>query len=161
MFLSFSTTCCSVNGTLTSNENGILLGGIAGVNNGIIDLCQSNISIVGGGYIAGITGENRGLVSNCTTTGILEGEISVGGIVGQNEYGTITSCTVDTELVLKGETAIGGICGTNSDNSIIEDCTSTIIPEGLVGAGSIVGFNYGNISECEFFETEIGKNFKK
>ena len=64
------------------------IGGIAGINVGIIENCQ-NLETIGyphiGYNIGGIAGRQTGYINNCTNTALILGRKDVGGIVGQME----------------------------------------------------------------------------
>ncbi len=139
---------CYVSGSISADENGILLGGITGVNNGKIEDSTNNCHINGGGYVGGIAGENHNTIISCTNLNHISGEISVGGIAGQNEAGHIQDCTCQTTAAIEGDTGIGGIVGINSDDSTTINSSSLISPAGTAGVGNIVGINYGQITEC-------------
>ena len=118
-----SITDCEVSGTIesTSSATGFdyisssgcyfntAIGGIAGVNDGIISRCANNISIVGqvssGGYyvtcygrlyIGGISGYNSLCIMDCKNTGNLYASglyyYYVGGICGEQISGAIENC---------------------------------------------------------------------
>jgi len=113
----------TINGKIEGNASGV--GGIAGVNYGIIDNCTSNISIVGNEYLGGITGYN-------------------------SETGTIRKCTSNNDI--KGTQIAGGVAG--GSDGIIENCLNTgnvettsnkssTITNGAMGAGGIAGIISG------------------
>lgn len=64
------------------------IGGIAGINYGIIENCKNygNIGHEHVGYnVGGVVGGQSGFVNNCTNYGFVQGRKEVGGIVGQAE----------------------------------------------------------------------------
>lgn len=71
--------------------------------------------------LGGICGENAGTIQNCSFRGKVSGKIQVGGIAGYNmPSGTITKCLNEGEIV--GNYSIGGIAGENE--GVITDCSN-------------------------------------
>ena len=70
------------------------VGGIAGVNRGIITNCQFSGAVDGGTDVGGIVGFNdeTGVLDRCTSRSIVTGKSCTGGVAGRNA-GAITSCT--------------------------------------------------------------------
>ena len=68
--------------------------------------------------VGGIVGLNRGLISNCTFSGEVGAARTVGGIAGKNEAcGVITACSASGSV--RGLSATGGIVGENA-GAVIE-----------------------------------------
>lgn len=90
------------------------VGGIAGVNLGIIDNCHNRETRVGtDGDIGGIAGDNCGTILNCSSTGTVTGTGSQGGIAGNNSSGKIYNCCNLGEVINQSEyeAYVGGIIG--------------------------------------------------
>lgn len=79
------------------------LGGIAGINSGIIRQCYSNCTLSGtlrdgsrpnSGYVGGIVGMNHGIIENCYSLSTISLGLVSGGIAGNNNSsaGRITNC---------------------------------------------------------------------
>lgn len=115
--------------------------------------------------IGGIVGVNTGIVKQCyNSTNINSNTIHVGGIVGFNVWeiadsGTIENCYNTGNIT--GYAQIGGIVGTNYKNGILENCynigniKATIYEENTPGTnyeGGIAGTNYNTIQNCYYLE---------
>lgn len=114
------------------------VGGIGGLNNGIIERCQvglpgnkSNcITINGGGILGGIAG-------------------STGGNVTGNEYTRITDCNVYGKVLINGRgDNVGGILGLNQPTSKVTNC-------------SVIGYNssYKSVTDYTYDVTIKGGQF--
>ncbi len=71
--------------------------------------------------IGGIAGVNYGIVSNCTFIGKVNGNTAVGGIVGVNKSGAkLVNCRSEADINATNQT--GGIAGENK--GVISNCSS-------------------------------------
>ena len=136
--------CCSVELSVpkTVVYSGSI-GGIAGINNGVIEYSWVASQVKTVGNYGGIASTNNGTIRYCETTGSIQQEITksldyfnntcVGGIAAINN-GTIQSCTV----------------GTDFDSYLrINIVAEKIDNEQLAPyAGPVAGQNNGNISGC-------------
>lgn len=66
------------------------IGGLVGVNGGIISNCYATGSVLGNNTLGGLAGGNGGTITNCYSTGAVSGKDTFGGFAGRN-YGTITT----------------------------------------------------------------------
>lgn len=139
----------SVTGTVISSDSQNNVGGIAGINAGIIEGCKFRGAVTGTGSTGGIVGMNgaSGVINKCSARGMVSSVHTVGGIAGQNR-GVITSCT--------------NSAGVNSDSSWMEledDNDVSVSYEGLMFAaaeelengndfGGIAGYSKGVIYNC-------------
>lgn len=75
------------------------VGGLAGENrsSGNIENCFSTDSVSGSAFVGGLIGLNEGVLSNCYSAGSVSGVSSYGGLVGSNDTGTISRCFWDVE----------------------------------------------------------------
>lgn len=105
------------------------VGGIAGLNKGIIENCVVTgddggvgVHIKGDNYVGGIVGLNEGEIKNCivkNTTSTIIGYDYVGGIVGLNtSTGIISGAIVDKVRLEHVGTNFGGIVGDNENQGI-------------------------------------------
>lgn len=119
----------TINGQASCTANGV--GAFAGQNDGIIEKCTSNVTIVGNEYVGGIVGYNysTGTVRNCISNNYIKGTQIVGGLVGGND-GIITDCT-----------NTGKVESTSNEQA-------TTSP-GTRGIGGITGITFGNISNSK------------
>jgi phage shock protein A len=133
---------------------------------------SGNITMTGSQEnIGGIAGVNYGIISNCTYTGSIQGTTAVGAIVGCNKAsGTITGCV--GKALVQATDNTGGIAGSNegiiseckNEGSInVEDTDMTLDLDGVdLGTlnilqnvvnknnmGGIAGISSGVISGCE------------
>lgn len=80
------------------------IGGIAGINSGVIRSCQ-NLGAVGyrqmGYNIGGIAGTQSGYIIACENRGSIQGRKEVGGIVGQMEPSSVIEYSQDTMQILQ------------------------------------------------------------
>lgn len=160
----------TVTGLVKSGNSADTLGGIAGVNAGVISGCtfSGTLKAMGtAGGIAGLNGET-GKIELCVNTGTVTSENQVGGIVGRS-FGLIADCYNQGEVnsdsswvdnmqedesasLLSGLTGgrdIGGIAGRSS--GAVVSCHNT----GVVGyrmsgqnVGGIVGSMSGSLTDC-------------
>ena len=112
----------------------MLLGGITGINGGIIENCdnagaisatKSNIN--NDATIGGIAGYSTGIISNCNNTGIVDSYGSGnGGIVGIiNNHARVAYCNNNNTIIQNSGTNTGGIVGEDLNNGTIENCLNT------------------------------------
>ncbi|MBO4428729.1 MAG: hypothetical protein J5832_02130, partial [Clostridia bacterium] len=133
----------AVSGSVSTNRDNSNAGGIAGMNEGIIESCRSTVSVSSDNALVslgGIVGYNYegGIVKSCYATGnVSGGELSdAGGVAGYNYKGTVTNCYA-TGNVSGGEySEVGGVVGRFAE-ATITNCYSTGILSG--GEGSDVG----------------------
>lgn len=145
------------------------LGGIVGLNNGVVDNCHvtasslnSQLTINGLGTIGGIVGQNGGhdlikIKDPSDPNKLISGT--------GNDETMVTNCTVNGYVTIQGHTGfdtateVGGIIGLNGptkdDIKNVFNCTVTgaantnsiVITVGK-NAGGIAGTNGGNIEKC-------------
>jgi len=130
------------------------VGAIIGVNEGIVEKCSANSSIISRGKViaaGGIAGENSGRVTDCTFTGSVEGdgavtlradedessppegtsiyESALGGVVGLNA-GVVERCVFVGSVAAAiaeyyyGGTTVGGVVGLNDTKASVVGCSS-------------------------------------
>lgn len=148
--------CTVSEGTVT---NAKIIGGIAGLNFGVIDSCSTNCYLYSRLATGGIAGYNYGEVRNCANYGGFDGVIGTGGIVGYNGGFKHATCSQDNHelgFVLHcinkgrvfGDTYTGGICGRN--DGYVFNCGNDAFVKSLYEVGGIVGVN-GSIVNAEGF----------
>ena len=129
------------------------VGGVAGENSGIIELCSFNGIIEGENVIGGIAGSNTdaGKIISCLSYGSISGENSTGGIAGKNS-GMILDCTNNAEINTFYEEDGRHITDIETDTgAIIEEYKNTIEEneeESVLGdsdTGGIAGYSSGII----------------
>lgn len=163
-----------VYGSINANGSSSEIGGIVGVNKGMVVHCSFHGSIRGKDYIGGIAGYNMatGIIMNSTNDAVLLGTNSTGGIVGYNaglvencsNEGEINTTELDTSMSLGGVVEVGtlnltrnvvnrnnmgGIAG--GSEGVISNCRN----HGIIGylhtgynVGGIVGIQKGIVLDC-------------
>ncbi len=102
------------------------IGGLAGINYGLIENCRSYIDVTASSsyYSGGIAAFNQGTIKNCINYGAVSGKNITGGIAGLNS-GTITMCANHGNISSTQSDVqcdLGGIAGDNAMYSKIENC---------------------------------------
>ncbi len=127
-------------------------GGItAWMANSTIDGCSNYGTITGQKYIGGITGFSS----------MQDAEKPKGGGTVKNchNYGAITTYITSTSTSGPGH-YVGGIAGYNKANGVVTACTneSQASVHAVRYAGGIVGGNYGSLTNCHNYATNITAN---
>ncbi len=134
------------------------VGGLVGLNAGMIANCKYDGYVEGYDYIGGIAGYNEatGIISACSVTGKITGLHYVGGICGINA-GLVTGCktaadinTVTKEVQtglkdIKVEEVFTSLINRGREEGNKRSIASSTNP---VDIGGIVGHNIGEISSC-------------
>ena len=134
------------------------VGGIAGVNEGIIRNCSVTGIINGDNHLGGIAGRNWGRVENCFTSCEITGiNIYIGGIVGENVGGTVQCCY--SEGNTQGNSDSGGIVGNNEGGTIINCYSLGNVASTVNNSGGIAGYNLsdGVVRSC-YAKGEVSGN---
>ena len=150
----------TVNGTI--NRTAIGVAGIVAQNEGIVENCTSNVTIVGNEYVGGVVGYNlsTGIVRNCTSNGTVTGAQVVGGIVGESD-GNVIGCTNNGNVQSTSEnastlnqylTATGGIVGYSLYGSVSNCRNLKEVRSASDNTGGIVGSNYNSSIQCCYNE---------
>ncbi len=139
------------------------MGGLAGVNNGLIAniVAEASVMTGDGKQIGGLVGINRGEIRNVAVVGDTTGNDNVGGLVGQN-FGSISGATLTSAIETWGARYVGGLVGVNEASGTITDSHASapvVANEYYVGgtyqagdfrpapyAGGLVGRNLGTIT---------------
>ncbi len=137
-----------VEGEVTPDGSKNQIGGIAGLNYGIISDCSFKGNVEGNAHIGGICGENQGSIKNCTVAGSIEGKQAAGGICGKNT-GLVIGCKNEAEI----NTSINEK-GLELDKLSLMDVTNIELtkaedPDVVTDSAGIAGYSNGLISECE------------
>lgn len=128
------------------------LGGLCGLNTGLISQCYANNSIVNRGYwrLGGICGGNSGTVIKCYSIGSVGGGRVTGGICGNNS-GSIIDCYSLSQV--SGNDYVGGVCGYQSDGMISGSYSAGTVT-GVSHRGGVCGTFYGDsLTNC-FWDIE-------
>ena len=115
------------------------LGQPASVSNvGLVDVNVTGLNIVGG-----LVGLNVGVVSNCYATGTVSGDSDIGGLVGRNADGSVSSSYAMGTV--SGDNDVGGLIGNNG--ALVSNCYATGTVSGDSDVGGLVGLNMGGLHE--------------
>lgn len=101
---SYST--CEVSAAFSGNQK---VGGLVGLNAGVITTSYSNSDVIGQRIVGGLVGYNIDIITMCYSTGMVTGEgLNLGGLVGENfpDYGIVTDCFWDVQT--SGQTVSDG-----------------------------------------------------
>ena len=116
-----------------------LVGGLVGLNNGVISQSYATGAVSGIGNVGGLVGANdNGIISQSYATGAVTGVYSVGGLVGWNN-GSISQ-NFATGAV-SGNIHVGGLVGDNY-NGTINQSFATGAVSGIGNVGGLAGYNY-------------------
>lgn len=146
--------------TINTEKDCVGLFGVIGSWGKVCNLKLEKVSIIGGNYLGGIAGINDGIIKNCTVTGSITGKSWIGGIAGQYS-GAIQKCLVTDASITSNsggyDTAsyLGGIAGSSNflkGTPLIEECMfSGNVSDGDASSsyfGGIVGNANGEIKNC-------------
>ncbi len=103
--------------------------------NGQINDLRLNVHILSWGQIGGLAGINYGLIQRVIVSGLIDGDMMTGGIVGENKGGIITQSVNYAKI--NGDLYTGGIAG-RSTGQIIE-CYNNGEVDGNEAVGGVVG----------------------
>ena len=148
----------TINATVTGESD--YAGGIVGKienSSGTVQVCKNEAAVKGGDYVGGVAGENNGKVEICYNIGKVDGSKvkdgttvdgnSVGGVVGHN-LNTLENC-YNTGAV-KGGSNVGGIVGYN-DKGSVKNCYNIGTITGGSNVGAALGQNSASVQNCFFF----------
>ena len=109
-----------------------------------VALINVSVSSTQGGSIGGIAGLNEGMIENCYVTGSIDAFQDGGGVAGTSYDGTVINCYTTCDVT---GSSTGGIVGDNSFRSTIANCYATgKISGGYVGG--ITAYNRGTVERC-------------
>ena len=140
----------SVSGTCAPGGNADSVGGIAGINNGLIAGCSYTGSVTGGTFVGGIAGENLpyGCLENCRAYGSVQGSSMTGGLAGRNS-GSILSCANESYVNITSvdpKVNLNDMDVTALLKSFTASSSDTL---GIItDSGGIAGYNSGIIGDC-------------
>jgi len=99
----------------SADVNGLTrIGGMAGINRGILDSCNAAGTVQGNEYVGGLVGRNyKGIVQSCYSTGEVYGIHWAGGLIGGSFEGETYDSFWDIEL--SGMTVSAGGVGMTSE----------------------------------------------
>jgi filamentous hemagglutinin family protein len=142
------------NATASGSVSGVSnVGGLVGVNWGVLSNASASATVTGSGwYVGGLAGENGGSISNSHATGNVSGSNDyVGGLVGTNNLGTASAAGRITDVYATGTVSgvnfVGGLIGSSDAGSVISNAfaTGNVTGSGY-DVGGLVGYSAGSIS---------------
>ena len=128
-----------------------------------LNLSGSVISRGDDSQVGGVTGLNRGLLTNCSFSGQVDAISQVGGIAGKNEAtGIITACSASGRI--SGLSTTGGIVGENSGTIIACQNHSFVNTESVdpnlridsIDTSSIINFLHSLRADSAGITSDIG-----
>ncbi len=122
------------------------VGGIAGMNIGVITDCINNGYVIGGTNAGGVVGSNIGEIINCHNNTAVTGTDNVGGVAGTNNQGKITGSYSIGDVSASGS-CVGGVVGDNYEGEII-NCYNSGLVAGDFYVGGVAGNSDGNVTNC-------------
>ncbi len=138
------TNCCNT-GVITGT--GMYAGGVCGFNGGTIENGSNTGVIMGSSEVGGVCGYNEETIRNSTNTGVVTGTgIYAGGVCGAT-YGAVTNCF--NSGAVTGIEYVGGVCGGNINNplspgAMVQNCYSTGVVTGNKNVGGVCGYLYSS-----------------
>jgi hypothetical protein len=111
----------------------------------VVNLRVENATIEGDLTVGGLCGINEGILMNCSTEGLLTGQGSIGGLCGFNE-GVVTGSFADGQIVSGG--SAGGLCGYNRYEGALTGCYASGTIAGPQSVGGLCGRNEGAAVSC-------------
>lgn len=149
-------TNLNVSAAFTPNGSKSFIGGIAGENHGVLELCGFDGTVKGKNVIGGIAGSNEdtGQIISCSSSGSITGENSTGGIAGKNS-GFIQNCTNNALVNTVYEEKKKDISNIDTDTGAIIENYKNNAEEteedsvlGHTDTGGIVGYSSGVVQGC-------------
>ena len=124
----------NVNGAPRSGSG--FVGGLAGVNHGVISDSYVTGAVSGDRPVGGLVGSNAGVISGSYVNGSVSGDFNVGGLVGVN-HGVISGSYVNGTV--SGDQLVGGLVGRNSGAISGSHAAGSVLSS--FTAGGLVGTN--------------------
>ncbi len=135
-------------------EGGTYVGSLVGVSHyATITACYAQGGNVSSrSEVGGLVGINRGMVTECSSSATVSGYAGIGGLVGYNHYGSIGNCYSLGSV--SGTTSVGGLAGYCSSQATIAHCYSAGKVQGTENVGGLLGLTHqGEILNC-FWDVE-------
>jgi len=126
-------------GSADSSDTALLgsyVGGVVGVNEGIVEDCSAQATVEGYRYVGGLTGTNNGTVEGCSAQATVKGYQYVGGLAGANA-GNLESCSSSGDVT--GSSDAGQLVGYNMITGTVSNSDSASCVTGAINCGDLVG----------------------
>ena len=123
------------------------VGGIVGVNYGLISGCSFGGVVSGDNEVGGIAGSNMsgGEIKNCASGAVVLGNHSTGGIAGSNQ-GVISRCKNSGDVNTFSEEVYYELDDITVER--LEDINNTANVAAHMDTGGIAGISYGKLYAC-------------
>lgn len=146
--------------TGTVNATANRTGGLIGVvDQGSVQDCYTNTTVVAGGYgVGGLVGAIGGNISGSHAKGSVSGTDWVGGIVGWNGAAGAFAGFIKTsysENTITARDSVGGITGYAYATGPISDCYSRSSISARQWVGGLVGSNAGTLTNSYFASSTL------
>ncbi|HDP36088.1 MAG TPA: hypothetical protein ENN29_13390 [Candidatus Hydrogenedentes bacterium] len=140
-------------GTITG---GHYVGALVGENwSQEIAACYASVEVNGVSRVGGLAGINRGLISGCYATGTVSGEEYVGGLIGRNYEGVVQECHAAGAVA--GVARAGGLVGETIEGAVYDSFWDTETSGQIVSDGGL-GLTAGQMTQRNIY-VEAGWDF--
>ena len=137
----------TVEGHVAPDGTAKQVGGIVGVNYGLVENCSFTGTVIGDTNVGGIAGSNAetGEIRRCKNAGVILGDHSAGGIAGSND-GTLNNCGNSGKINTYSTEVTYDLDDFSVDN--LEKLNSTSNVAAHTDTGGIAGISGGKIYFC-------------
>ena len=128
-------------------DDGNVAGSLVGLNNGNIESCYAQGSVVGKGSIGGLVGaQNKGRIYRSYSKSDVGSKVEyAGGLVGNLKKGTVEECYAVSDI--RGDFCVGGLIGKSS--GVVKNSYSNSNIVGNSAVGGLIGKNT-NVVSCTY-----------
>ena len=146
---------CYATGSVNADDNDT--GGLMGVNAyGTLTNCYATVSVNGLSRVGGLVGLNGGIMRNCYATGSVTGDTDVGGLVGDS-LGGVSNSFWDTQTS-GAASSDGGTGKTTAELMRLETFTDTDT-DGLDEAWDMAAVGHGEIDPAAVWNIVDGRGY--
>jgi filamentous hemagglutinin family protein len=143
--------------TVIGSENHI--GGLVGVNSGLVTLSYTASTVSGHLAVGGLVGWNRGTITQSYAEGPVAGDGYLGGLVGYNGHDSIATIAdayaTGSVTGSPGSQFVGGLVGNNNFGSTVMRTYAAGAVGGTTDVGGLVGFNdVGSSVTMSYWDTQ-------
>ena len=137
----------TVEGRVAPDGTAKQVGGIVGVNYGLVENCSFTGTVIGDTNVGGIAGSNAetGEIRRCKNAGVVLGDHSAGGITGSND-GTLNNCGNSGKINTYSTEVTYELDDFSAEN--LEKLNSTSNVAAHTDTGGIAGISGGKIYFC-------------
>ena len=137
----------TVSGRVAPGGSAASVGGIVGVNRGLLTDCRFEGSVAGSSNVGAIAGVNEaeGCILRCASQGVVVGQNMTGGIVGYNK-GLVEGC--ENQAGVNIHTPDASLDISSIDLSVLMDPSALSTGITVMDTGGIVGYSVGSIYDC-------------